>query len=97
MRAAITAEDGHLVRTAGDSFFVTFTSPAPAVRAVVAAQRRFEANDWPAGSHLRVRMGLHTGQGVLAGDDYIGIDVNRAARIAAAAESCASVPRPEWP
>jgi predicted ATPase/class 3 adenylate cyclase len=85
MRAAITAENGHVVRTAGDSFFVTFTSPAPAVRAVVAAQRRFEANDWPAGSHLRVRMGLHTGQGVLAGDDYIGIDVNRAARIAAAA------------
>ena len=30
-------------------------------------------------------MGLHTGQGVLGGDDYIGIDVNLAARIAAAA------------
>jgi predicted ATPase len=27
-------------------------------------------------------MGLHTGQGVLGGDDYIGIDVNTAARIA---------------
>ena len=29
-------------------------------------------------------MGLHTGEGVLGGDDYVGIDVNRAARIAAA-------------
>jgi predicted ATPase/class 3 adenylate cyclase len=86
IRAAIAAEDGHLVRTAGDSFFVTFTSPAPAVRAAVAAQRSLVTNDWPAGSHLRVRMGLHTGEGILGGDDYIGIDVNRAARIAAAAQ-----------
>ena len=30
-------------------------------------------------------MGLHTGEGVLGGDNYVGIDVNRAARIAAAA------------
>jgi hypothetical protein len=29
-------------------------------------------------------MGLHTGRGVLGGDDYVGLDVNRAARIAAA-------------
>jgi class 3 adenylate cyclase len=34
---------------------------------------------------VRVRMGLHTGDGVLGGDDYVGIDVNRAARIAGAA------------
>src|SRR5207244_10589422 len=32
-----------------------------------------------------VRMGLHTAEGVLGGDDYVGIDVNRAARITAAA------------
>ena len=35
-------------------------------------------------SQLRVRMGLHTGEGVLGGDNYVGMDVNRAARIAAA-------------
>jgi hypothetical protein len=29
-------------------------------------------------------MGLHTGEGVLGGDDYVGIDVNRAARVAGA-------------
>jgi predicted ATPase/class 3 adenylate cyclase len=85
IRAAVAAEDGHVVRTAGDSFFVTFASPVPAVRAAVAAQRSLEADDWRAGSRLRVRMGLHTGEGVLGGDDYIGIDVNRGARIAAAA------------
>ena len=36
------------------------------------------------GSRLRVRMGLHTGEPALVGDAYIGIDVNRAARICAA-------------
>jgi class 3 adenylate cyclase len=39
---------------------------------------------WSHGRPLRVRMGMHTGEGILGGDDYIGIDVNRAARIAAA-------------
>src|SRR5207237_1703137 len=37
------------------------------------------------GPRVRVRMGLHTGEGVRGGDNYVGIDVNRAARIAAAA------------
>ena len=83
--AAVDAADGHLVRTVGDSFFVTFRSAVSAVRAAVAVQRNLATSDWPEGVTLRVRMGLHTGQGVLGGDDYIGIDVNLAARIAAAA------------
>jgi class 3 adenylate cyclase len=29
-------------------------------------------------------MGLHTGEGILGGDNYLGLDVRRAARIAAA-------------
>jgi predicted ATPase/class 3 adenylate cyclase len=82
---ATVAEDGYVVRTEGDSFFVTFRNPVQAVRAAVTAQRRLASNEWPTGSELRVRMGLHTGQGLLGGDDYIGIDVNTAARIAGAA------------
>jgi predicted ATPase len=85
IRATVAAEDGYVVRTEGDSFFVTFRNPVQAIRAAVAAQRDLAENDWPTGCDIRVRMGLHTGQGVLGGDDYIGIDVNRAARIAAAA------------
>jgi predicted ATPase len=42
------------------------------------------AHPWSHGGSLRVRMGMHTGEGRLGGDDYLGIDVNRAARIAAA-------------
>jgi class 3 adenylate cyclase len=84
LRHAIAEGGGVEVGTEGDSFFAAFPSPAAAVRAAVAAQRGLAAHDWPAGFPLRVRMGLHTGEGVLGGDDYVGMDVNRAARIAAA-------------
>jgi predicted ATPase/class 3 adenylate cyclase len=85
IQAAIAAQGGHVVRTEGDAFFVTFQNPSQAVRAVVAAQRDLVGFDWPSAQPLQVRMGLHTGHGVLGGGDYIGIDVHRAARIAAAA------------
>lgn len=39
---------------------------------------------WPDGYAVRVRIGLHTGEGRLRGDSYVGLDVHRAARIAAA-------------
>jgi class 3 adenylate cyclase len=56
-----------------------------AVSAAVQAQRELAAAPWPAGVRLRVRMGLHTGAGIVGGDNYLGLDVNRAAPIAAAA------------
>ena len=74
------------VATEGDSFFVVFKSARSAVAAAAAAQRSLAAEPWPADvGSVRVRMGLHTGEGTLGGDNYIGVDVNRAARIAAAA------------
>jgi predicted ATPase/class 3 adenylate cyclase len=85
VRRAIAEEAGSVVRTEGDSFFAVFVTPTAAVRAAVAAQRGLASFDWPHGRPLRVRMGMHTGEGVLGGGDYIGIDVNHAARIAAAA------------
>ena len=44
---------------------------------------RSATHAWPQDGDVRVRMGLHTGEAHLAGDDYGGFDVNRAARIAA--------------
>jgi predicted ATPase/class 3 adenylate cyclase len=84
VRNALDAEDGREVRTVGDAFFAVFPTAKKAVRAAVRAQRELARSEWPKGISLRVRMGLHTGDGVLGGDDYIGVDVNRAARIAAA-------------
>jgi predicted ATPase/class 3 adenylate cyclase len=85
IREAIAAEDGHEVRTEGDAFFVAFRTAGHAIRAAVAAQRGLAAAPWPPGGPLRIRMGIHTGEGALGGDDYVGLDVNLAARIAAAA------------
>jgi predicted ATPase/class 3 adenylate cyclase len=85
VRRAIAEGGGVEVSTEGDSFFVAFSSPVGAVRAAVAAQRGLATHDWPPGAPVRVRMGLHTGEGVLSGDNYVGIDVHRAARIADAA------------
>jgi predicted ATPase/class 3 adenylate cyclase len=84
VRKALQAEDGREVRTEGDAFFAVFRTAKKAVRAAVRAQRALAGSEWPHGGSLRVRMGLHTGEGSLGGDDYIGVDVNRAARIAAA-------------
>ncbi len=69
----------------GDGLFYVFSSAPAALRAAAQAQRLLSAEPWPAGAALRVRMGLHTGEGVLGGDSYLGLDVNRASRIAEAA------------
>src|SRR5215207_3270101 len=81
-REVIREYEGAEVGTEGDSFFVVFRSPLSAVDAAAHVQRRLADAPFPAA--VRVRMGLHTGQGHLAGGDYVGIDVHRAARIAAA-------------
>jgi predicted ATPase/class 3 adenylate cyclase len=85
IRRAVADGGGVEVSTHGDAFFAVFRSPAGAVRAAVAAQLGLAAHDWSPGPPVRVRMGLHTGEGALGGDDYAGIDVHRAARIADAA------------
>lgn len=84
MRKAFTPKGGVEISTAGDSFFVVFQSAPRAFEASVDAQRLIASHDWPEGASITVRMGLHTGEGKLGGDNYIGIDVNRGARIAAA-------------
>jgi predicted ATPase/class 3 adenylate cyclase len=85
VRRAVSEGGGVEVSTHGDAFFVAFRSPAGAVRAAVAAQRGLASHSWPPDLPVRVRMGVHTGEGTLGGDDYVGIDVHRAARIADAA------------
>jgi class 3 adenylate cyclase len=85
LRTAIAEGRGMELGTEGDSFFVVFSSAADAVGCCVAAQRALGRYDWPGGAAVRVRMGLHTGEPSRHEDGYIGLDVHRAARIAAAA------------
>jgi class 3 adenylate cyclase len=84
IRAALAAHDGQEVSTEGDAFLAVFRTAQDAVAAAATAQRTLQSEAWPAGETVNVRMGLHTGEGRLGGDNYAGLDVNRAARIAAA-------------
>jgi predicted ATPase/class 3 adenylate cyclase len=84
LRAAFAAHGGVEVDTQGDAFFVAFPTAPAAVAAAAEATRALSEHAWPAGATLRVRMGLHTGAPQLVGDHYVGLDVHRAARIAAA-------------
>jgi predicted ATPase/class 3 adenylate cyclase len=85
LRAAFAAHGGIERSTEGDSFFVVFRDAPSAVAAAIDAQRALSAAGASAGEAVRVRMGLHVGEGILGGDDYVGLDVHRAARIASAA------------
>jgi predicted ATPase/class 3 adenylate cyclase len=84
VRAAIRDHGGIDLRTEGDAFFAVFGSADDAVAAAATAQRSIAGHSWPEGAAVRLRVGMHTGEGRLGGDDYIGLDVHRAARIAAA-------------
>jgi predicted ATPase/class 3 adenylate cyclase len=85
IRTALAAANGHEEKTEGDGFLVVFGRPADAVRAAVDAQRRLAAEPWPDDAAVRVRMGLHSGDGALDADgEYVGADVHRAARVGAA-------------
>jgi class 3 adenylate cyclase len=79
LRDAIASHAGREVDSRGDEFLACFARASDGLAAAIAAQLALSH-----GSRLRVRMGLHTGEPDLIGDAYIGIDVNRAARICAA-------------
>ncbi len=84
MRRAITDGGGTVISTEGDAFFAVFVDPLEAVVAAADAQRHLAREAWPRGPAVRVRMGLHTGLARRGGDDYAGVEVNRAARISGA-------------
>jgi predicted ATPase len=77
LRAAIAAHGGVEVDTQGDAFFVAFSRARDAVAAAADGQESLAAGP------IRVRMGLHTGEPLVTDEGYVGIDVHRAARIAA--------------
>ncbi len=85
LRAAFQSRNGAELRTEGDSFFCVFQSALDACGAAADAQRGFATHKWPEAGAIRVRIGLHTGEAPLVGNEYIGLDVHHAARVAAAA------------
>jgi predicted ATPase len=78
LREEFARHGGVEVGTEGDAFFVAFAKASDALAAAAAGREALA--DGP----IRVRMGLHTGEPTVTEEGYVGIDVHRAARIAAA-------------
>jgi predicted ATPase/class 3 adenylate cyclase len=78
LREAFAAHGGVEVDTQGDAFFVAFPTAPGALAAAADAVRHL------AGGPIRVRVGIHTGTPHVGAEGYVGVDVHRAARIAAA-------------
>ena len=78
IRETCSAEGGVEVDTQGDAFFLAF----PTAPGALAAAGAF--TDVLASGPIHVRVGLHTGTPLLTEEGYVGADVHRAARIAAA-------------
>jgi predicted ATPase/class 3 adenylate cyclase len=78
LREAFARHGGVEVDTQGDAFFVAFPTAPGALAAAAEATVALEPGP------VRVRIGLHTGTPFVAEEGYVGADVHRAARIAAA-------------
>ena len=79
-----SSHGGSEIDRAGDGLFYSFASARRAVAAAAEAQRGMASHEWPAGASVRARMGLHTGEASTARAGFFGMDVHRAARMAAA-------------
>ena len=80
VRAELNRFGGREISTTGDGFFVTFDSPAQAVRCALSAADRITSLG------IQIRAGVHTGEVEVRGADLGGLAVHIGARVAAAAE-----------
>src|SRR5580704_1532602 len=83
IRSALAAHDGREMDTQGDAFFAVFSSPRGCVAAVLAMQQAIPGHAWPGEERVRVRMGIHCGEAAKTATGPVGLEVHRAARVAA--------------
>jgi predicted ATPase/class 3 adenylate cyclase len=82
---AIARHAGRRVKHTGDGMLAVFTEPWDAVAAALEAQTALHRQTWQGLDALRVRMGIHAGTAEERAGDLFGPNVNRAARLMAAA------------
>jgi adenylate cyclase len=80
----ITARGGQVVKRLGDGLMAVFVDPAAALEAALEACRNVGGIE-VTGHRPALRAGIHLGRPRQLGGDYLGVDVNIAARVAAAA------------
>ena len=85
LQVAAHGHGGHVMGSEGDALFVAFPDAPSALAYAIAGQRAMAAHEWPPGHPVRVRIGIHTGEALRVGDDYVGLTLHEAARITSAA------------
>lgn len=86
LRSLFARHRGEVVSTTGDGFFVAFDSASEAVACAIDIQRALAEHNRGASFAPDVRIGLHTAEATRHGEDYSGLGVHIAARIAALAQ-----------
>lgn len=81
VRQAMADHGGYVYKMVGDAFQVAFSTASAALAAALAAQRGLHAEPWGRVGTVKVRMALHTGVTEERGDDYVGPELNRLARL----------------
>jgi DNA-binding NarL/FixJ family response regulator/class 3 adenylate cyclase len=84
LREAVGDSDGTELDCRGDELLFVFADAGQALETAVRAQHALAAHEWPKGTAVEVRMGLHSGEPAIQGSSYVGLDVHRVARIASA-------------
>jgi class 3 adenylate cyclase len=95
LRALFARNAGEVVNSTGDGFFVAFDSSRQGVECAVAIQRTLADHRRTSGFAPSVRIGLHAAEANRHGEDYSGVGIHVAARVAAlagAGEIVASMP-----
>ena len=76
---------GEVVKRLGDGMMAVFADPQAGLEAVIEAMDRLRQIDAP-GYDAQMRAGMHVGRARRLGGDYLGVDVNIAARVAEEAD-----------
>jgi class 3 adenylate cyclase len=85
LRVEVARQGGRIVHSTGDGFFVAFDTASQAIRSAIAIQRALSSHAETSGFAPPVRIGLHAADATQRGEDFSGVGVHVAARIAALA------------
>jgi len=84
--SAVLGHGGRIAKRLGDGLMASFVSAQAAVEAALHAQQALEQVE-VAGYKPKMRAGVHWGRPRRLGGDYLGVDVNIAARVGEAAKA----------
>jgi class 3 adenylate cyclase len=81
VRDCVREHGGYEVKAQGDGFMIAYPSAREALECAIEMERHLADAHQELSERLRVRIGVHTGEAIKAGDDFYGRSVTLAARI----------------